>query len=162
MTLWEDAVAFADGTEGIYSVVEKPDFALIIPLFSDGFQLVRQYRYPVQNRYWEFPQGAYEANPDLDPLDLAKQELREETGLVAGSIKKIGFLHEAYGYSNQGFHVFLARDLEMRDADREKTEQDMETKRVTFVEFAQLIEDGEITDAPTVSAFGLLKIKEIL
>jgi len=123
---------------------------------------MRQYRYPVQKSYWEFPQGMYEANPKIDPTELAKQELREETGLIAGSLKEIGFLHEAYGYSNQGFHIFLASELEMYEADREQTEQDMETKRVTFTEFSKLIANGEITDAPTVSAFGLLKIKGLI
>ena len=57
MALREDEIRRPDGSAGIYSVVDKPDFALVIPAEPDGFHLVEQYRYPVGGRYWEFPQG---------------------------------------------------------------------------------------------------------
>lgn len=57
MTLREDVIRRPDGSEGVYSYVEKPDFALIIPIDREGFHLVEQYRYPVGHRSWEFPQG---------------------------------------------------------------------------------------------------------
>jgi hypothetical protein len=57
MQLREDVIQRPDGSQGIYSYVEKPDFALIIPVERDGFHLVEQYRYPVSHRSWEFPQG---------------------------------------------------------------------------------------------------------
>ncbi len=162
MTLREDEVEFEGGQKGIYSVVEKPHFALIIPLFNDGFQLVKQYRYPVEKSFWEFPQGSYPENADIDPVELAKNELREETGLTASSLEKIGFLYEAYGYSNQGFYVFVAKDLVAGEVEREISEQDMTSKKVSFDEFEQLVATGEITDAPTLSAYGLLKVNKII
>ena len=58
LSLREDKVRFPGGHEGIYTVVEKSDFATIIPVHDDGrIQLVRQYRYPVGGSYWELPQG---------------------------------------------------------------------------------------------------------
>jgi len=57
MRLREDVIQRPDGSQGIHSYVEKPDFALIIPVDRDGFHLVEQYRYPVSHRSWEFPQG---------------------------------------------------------------------------------------------------------
>lgn len=162
MTVKEDGVEFANGSQGIFGTVEKPDFALIVPLFENGFQLVKQYRYPVQQSFWEFPQGSYEEKPGIDPAELAKNELKEETGLVAGVLKKVGFLYEAYGYCNQGFHIFLAQDLLQLTAKREQSEQDMVSKRVTFAEFEQMVERGEITDAPTMSAYGLLRMKRVI
>src|ERR1700736_5982121 len=59
MRVREDAIRRRDGSEGIYGVVEKPDFVVIVPVEEDGgVHLVEQYRYPVRGRYWELPQGA--------------------------------------------------------------------------------------------------------
>src|SRR5262245_20997466 len=101
MRVREDTIVRPDDSAGIYGVVEKPDFALIIPVDRTGIWLVEQFRYPVGARYWEFPQGSWEQQPDVDPAVLAEAELREETGLRAGELAHVGRLHTAYGYSNQ-------------------------------------------------------------
>lgn len=162
MTVREDEVEFPGGHQGIYGVVEKPDFALIVPMEAGAVHLVRQYRYPVQGAYWEFPQGSYHTQGDVKPVELARGELSEETGLVAGSLEQIGFLHEANGYSNQGFHIFLATDLTQGPRRLEVTEQGMEVRRVSLADFEQMVLAGEIRDAPTLSAYALLKIKNII
>ena len=84
MRLREDAIVRQDGSPGIYGVVEKADFAIIAPVENGMIHLVEQYRYPVQGRYWELPQGSWEDSPGTDPLELARAELREETGLIGG------------------------------------------------------------------------------
>jgi len=162
MTVREDDVAFADGSTGIFGIVEKPDFALVIPYEKRGFHLVKQYRYPVGKSFWEFPQGLYEDTPEINPAELAKGELQEETGLSAQKMTKIGYLYEAYGYSNQGFHIFMAEDLRHGEQKLEQSEQGMETSFFTIVQFEQMIISGEMTDAPTVSAYGLLRAKKII
>ena len=111
MALREDEIRRPDGSAGIYSVVDKPDFALVIPAEPDGFHLVEQYRYPVGGRYWEFPQGTAPGGAAVAPAELARAELAEETGLRAGSLELLGHLHCAYGMSSQGFDVFLATEL---------------------------------------------------
>ena len=84
MTVREDETLRFDGRRGIFGVVAKPDFALIVPYSNNGgFYLVEQYRYPVRGRYWEFPQGSWDGQPDADPVALAAGELQEETGLRA-------------------------------------------------------------------------------
>ena len=95
---------------GLYSVVDKPDFAVIAAVANGEIHLVEQYRYPVRGRYWEMPQGSWEEQT-VDPLLLAAAELREETGLIAGSMRHAGRLYLAYGYSSQAYDVFLACDL---------------------------------------------------
>lgn len=162
MKVREDDVEFPDGSKGIFGVVEKPDFALIIPFEKNGFYLVKQFRYPVGESFWEFPQGSYEEKPDIDPAVLAKGELKEETGLSASSMKKIGYLYEAYGYSNQGFHIFLAEGLQEGEQQLQASEQGMEVGFFTTAQFEQKIHDGEITDAPTVAAYGVLKTRGIV
>jgi ADP-ribose pyrophosphatase len=64
MTVREDAIRRQDGSSGIYGVVHKPDFSLIIPYENGAFHLVEQYRYPVKGRYLEFPQGTWEDKQD--------------------------------------------------------------------------------------------------
>jgi 8-oxo-dGTP pyrophosphatase MutT (NUDIX family) len=81
MTVREDQVRWPDGSVGVYGVVEKPDFALVLPPHQNGFWMVEQYRYPVGRRAWEFPQGSWgHGNTGLSG-DLARAELAEETGL---------------------------------------------------------------------------------
>src|SRR5690606_40202583 len=66
MTVREDAIRRPDGSRGIYGVVDKPDFALIIPLDERGrLHLVEQYRYPLGLRRWEFPQRSEEHTSEL-------------------------------------------------------------------------------------------------
>ena len=90
MRLREDAIVRQDGSPGIYGVVEKADFAIIAPVENGMIHLVEQYRYPVQGRYWELPQGSWEDAPGTDPSELARAELREETGLIAEAMLHMG------------------------------------------------------------------------
>lgn len=161
MKVHEDAVRFPDGSEGIYGIVDKEDFVLIVPRHDDGrYQLVQQFRYPVAGRFWEFPQGSWETRPGSDPEKVALGELEEETGFRATSLHKLGHLFEAYGFSNQGFHVFLADQLEAGTATRDHEEQDMQTAAFSHKEVIEMISCGQIKDAPTVAALGLLAISE--
>jgi len=162
MKVREDKVEFHNKSKGIYGVVEKPDFVLIIPFQDNQVCLVKQYRYPVQGSYWEFPQGSDENNPDIDIHDLVRKELKEESGLVAKKTHQLGHLFEAYGYSNQGFSIFLASELKQTEPEPEVSEADMEQKWVSFDTFEEMIARGKIKDAPTVSAYGLLKMSGAL
>ena len=91
MRVREDTIRRRDGSKGIYGVVEKPDFVVIIPVEDDGrLYLVEQFRYPVKGRYWEFPQGSWEQIEGADPLEMARGELREETGLDAAEMTDVG------------------------------------------------------------------------
>src|ERR1700716_344414 len=75
MSVREDEIVRPDGSTGVYGVVDKPDFALIIPAERGGFHLVEQYRYAVAARSWEFPQGTYADRRDGDPAELARLRL---------------------------------------------------------------------------------------
>ena len=58
MTVREDTIGRDDGYRGIYGVVDKPDFVVVIAIEGEDVYLVEQYRYPVKGRHLEFPQGA--------------------------------------------------------------------------------------------------------
>ncbi|MDO9714477.1 NUDIX hydrolase [Paracraurococcus sp. LOR1-02] len=163
MRVREDVIRRRDGSEGIYGVVEKPDFVVIVPVEGDGrLHLVQQFRYPVRARHWEFPQGSWEAAPEVDPLEVARGELQEETGLIAGEMSYAGRLFQGYGYSTQGYHVFLASSLSHGQASRELEEQDLVARTFAVAEVERMIRDGEIMDATTVAALGLLRLKGLL
>jgi 8-oxo-dGTP pyrophosphatase MutT (NUDIX family) len=159
MTVREDVIERGDGTQGTYSVIDKPHFALIIPLEDDGFHLVEQYRYPIQRNSLEFPQGTYPEGKDGEPVELAREELAEETGLQAANMEHLGLLFNANGMSSQGFHVFLATGLSQGQPAREPEEQDMQQRWASRTQFEHLIRSGIITDAPTISAYALLALR---
>lgn len=158
MTVREDEVRRADGSAGIYGVVEKPDFALVLPRWRDGFWLVEQFRYPVGRRAWEFPQGSWGHGADGEQSELARRELAEETGLRAATLTHLGHLFEAYGFSNQGFDVYLAEGLDEGEPEREVTEQDMVHRAFSDKEIAGMIRSGQIVDAPSLAALTLFRL----
>jgi 8-oxo-dGTP pyrophosphatase MutT (NUDIX family) len=159
MTVREDTVRHLDGSPGIYGVIEKPDFALALPRWSGGFWLVEQYRYPIARRAWEFPQGSWGSGRKGDPVELARQELAEETGLRAAGMAHLGHLFEAYGFSTQGFDVYLATGLTEGPPDREVSEQDMQHRAFTDDEVEQLIVTGQLVDAPSLAALTLYRLQ---
>jgi 8-oxo-dGDP phosphatase len=160
MTLREDAIRRPDGSEGIYAVVDKPDYALVLARHTDGrFALVEQYRYPLQLRRWEFPQGAVGLTA-VDPEQLAARELREETGLRAATMTALGVLDVAAGISSQRGHVFLATELTEGEHEREHEEQDLQQGWFTRTRIEQMIRAGEITDAQSIAAWTLLLLHE--
>jgi 8-oxo-dGTP pyrophosphatase MutT (NUDIX family) len=160
LTVREDQIERPDGSRGIYSVIDRPDCALVVAAENDGFHLVDQYRYPTAGRYWEFPQGCYPGRRDGDPAELARQELAEETGLRAGRLVRLGRLFAWQGASGQLCTVFLATELEQGEPDREIGEQDMRHQWFPRVEFERMIRTGQIRDDSTVAAYTLLLLHE--
>jgi 8-oxo-dGTP pyrophosphatase MutT (NUDIX family) len=152
----EDVVERADGSTGVYGVVEKPDFAVVLPRDGDGFWLVEQFRHPVGRRSWEFPQGTWSQGGSGTAEELARAELAEETGIRAGTLRRLGHLDLAPGLMTQGFDVWLATDLTSGPTAREATEADMRSAFVAETELRAMIGDGRFTDSPSLAAYSLL------
>jgi 8-oxo-dGTP pyrophosphatase MutT (NUDIX family) len=152
----EDVVEYDDGTTAVYGVVERPDFALILPTERDGFWLVEQFRYPLGRRSWEFPQGTWGAGKTGTAEELARTELAEETGLRAAELRHLGRLDLAPGLITQAFDVWLATGLTAGPTDREVSEADMRHAFVTEAELREMVRDGRFTDGPSLAAFSLL------
>jgi hypothetical protein len=144
MTLREDQIERPDGSTGIYSVITKPDFALIIPVERDGFYLVQEYRYPLGRRVWAFPQGTLPNRQDAEP---ARTEL-------------LGFLYAFQGTSSQGFNAFAALDLHHGIPRREHEEQDMIHAWFSRQDFIELVAKGDLPDDASLAAYALLTICE--
>jgi ADP-ribose pyrophosphatase len=157
----EDVIERANGQRGIYGVIDKDPACIVIPLETgpDGefAYLVEQYRYTVGGRYWELPQGAWEA-AEVVPEVLARGELKEETGLTAERMTHLSTLQIAYGVMNQLHHVFLAEGLTMGEATPDAEENDLVVRRVRVEEFEAMIVDGVIVDNCSVAAWGLYRL----
>lgn len=162
MSVREDKIERASGQQGIYGVVDKPDCAAIIAIDKGMIHLVNQYRYTVQGNYWELPQGAWESNPTANHLELAKGELKEETGLIAHSMTYIGAQFIAYGFLNQTCHIYLASDLTKSATQLDLEEEDLISQAFTLTEFEQMLINGDIKDCVTTAAYGLAKLKGLV
>lgn len=158
MTVREDALRRPDGTRGVYGVIDKPDYALVIARDRDRFMLVEQFRYPLGLRRWEFPQGTGPGLAAVAPAELAARELREETGLRADSMVELGLLDLAAGMSSQRGRVFLATGISEGDHEREPEEQDMRSAWFARADVEAMMRRGEITDAQSIAAWALLQL----
>ncbi len=158
LSLREDEIRHPDGSPGLYTVVDKPTAACVIPYENDGFHLIEQYRYPLGRRSWEFVQGTWPA--DGPPGEaLARAELAEETGLRAGTLTLLGRVAIAPGLTSQECDVFLATGLTQGPVDREDTEQEMDQRWFSLDEFAKLVRDGRVWDNTTLAAFALFTLR---
>lgn len=162
LRLREDVIRRQDGSQGLYGVVERPDFVVVAPLQGGMLTLVEQYRYPVRRRLWELPMGTWEHAPGTDPAVLAAAELQEETGLLAGRMEYAGALHHGPGFCNHVGHVFLATDLTQGPPAREPSEQGMVSRAFPLVAFDAMVREGVMTDGASISAMALLRAKGML
>ncbi|WP_442931618.1 NUDIX domain-containing protein [Mycobacterium sp. 050128] len=151
----EDDIRRPDGSPGIYAVVDKPTYALVMPYDGHRFRLVEQFRYPVGARRWEFPQGTAPDLADTEPAELAARELREETGLSATSFEALGLLDVAPGMTSQRGWVFLATGISEGQAALEHEEQDMRSAWFSRADVEEMIRSGVVADSQSVAAYGL-------
>jgi 8-oxo-dGTP pyrophosphatase MutT (NUDIX family) len=147
------------GGKGVYGKVHFKNIAIgIVPLdeYMNTY-IVGQYRFPINLYSWEIPEGGGPLKDE--PLDSAKRELLEETGLKAERWIKILDMHLSNSVSDEACAVYIATGLSQHAAMPEETEQ-LIIKKIPFDEVYQMVRDGKITDALTVAA--ILKTKLML
>jgi ADP-ribose pyrophosphatase len=154
----EDIIERANGERGVYGVIDKDPACIIIPLehTAEGefIYLVEQFRYTVGKRYIELPQGGWE-KAEVNPEEMARGELREETGLRAERMTELAQLQIGYGVMNQRHHIFLAEGLSHGPHDRDLEEHDLEVHRVPIEVFEEMMLDGRVVDNCTLAAWGV-------
>ncbi|MCA9666890.1 MAG: NUDIX hydrolase [Myxococcales bacterium] len=143
-----------DGGEGDYYFVELPGSTMIVPQLDDGrFVLVRQHRYPWSRSSLEFPGGGIKHG--LDPLDNAREELREEAGYAASDWRRLGAFAPCNGLTTEMCHVFLARGLSQVGVAPEPTE-DLSVVLLTRDELEAAIGSGELWDGQAICCVAFL------
>jgi 8-oxo-dGTP pyrophosphatase MutT (NUDIX family) len=158
--LRRDDIERRDGSRGTYAVVERGNFALVVPAENGGFHLVEEYRYPVGRRSWSFPQGGFPHGESGTPEELARLELAQETGLRAARLTHLGLLTAAHGMSTQFCDYFLATGLVPGPPDPEPEELGIRHEWVHRDEFEKMVLDSRITDDSTLAAYALLQLAE--
>src|ERR1700688_770615 len=142
ISVQEFQVINPSGGKGIYGKVHFKHIAVgVIPLDDEwNTWLVGQYRFTLNQYSWEIPEGG--GRMDEDPVEAAKRELMEETGLVAKSWEKILTMHLSNSVSDEFSVIYLARDLEEHLAVPEETEE-LAIKKLPFDEVFQMVEKGK-------------------
>jgi 8-oxo-dGTP pyrophosphatase MutT (NUDIX family) len=150
----EDRVLRPDANPGIYGVVEVKSVATgVVPIDADRTTyLVGQYRYPLDAYSWEIPEGG--GAPGVDPRLAAARELREETGLVAGTWDFLGQVHLSNSITDEVGYVYIAQDLHVAGPSEPEGTEELEVRRLPFEEALAMALGGRITDS--LSVLGLL------
>ncbi len=145
--LREDRIRLPDGSEGRYIVVTRPGAVWIVPVLADGrMVLIRNYRHTVQGWLWEIPAGGLKDG--VPPEEMARRELTEEIGGIAGQLELVTTFYTMPGIGDEVAHVFLARGVTLGEPQREPTEI-MERHILPVEEVVTMIYRGEMADGPS-------------
>jgi len=154
ITVTEHQVLTPANSPGIYGTVHFKHLAVgVVPVDTDGFTwLVGQYRYPLKAYSWEIPEGG--GSLSVTPLETAKRELKEETGMEATRWEQIVEMHLSNSVSDERAVIFLATGLTEGAPSPDETEV-LTVRKILLKDAIGMVERSEITDAMSVA--GLLK-----
>ena len=154
----EDIVIQPDGKEGIYGVVDMLDGAYILPLDDEGYvYLIDQFRYVMEKNIIEVAGGSLKKGED--PLETAKRELREETGITADEWIFLGMIHPLTAVIKSSANLYLAKNLNFFEASPEGTEK-IKVIKVKLEEAIKMVMDSMIDSGPSCTL--VLKANEYL
>jgi ADP-ribose pyrophosphatase len=156
-----DRIVLPTGDEIDYVYEERPDAVGIVPVTADGMLLfIWQYRYPIDTWCLEIPAGGTRDHQDLSLEEVARLELREETGATCGEMEHVGFFYVKAGSLAQRFHVFIAWDAERVSEPAYEPAERIEQRPLPVREALALARSGQMPEAH--SALALLLCEERL
>ncbi len=149
------------GGKGIYGKVHFKNIAIgVIPMDKEkNTWLVGQFRYALNEYSWEIPEGG--APVGEDPIEAAKRELKEETGMTANKLTLLTKLHTSNSVTDEVGYVFLAEDLEDGENNLEETEADLKVRKLPLAEAVDMVLRGEITDSMSMIGLLTLGVKQL-
>ncbi len=151
----QDQILLPNGHTTNLDIINHVDSVVLFPVDNEGnLLLVRQYRHPARDYLLELPAGVL--NEGERPEDCAHRELREETGMAAGSMVFMGEFYLAPGYSTELMTAFLARDL-YRKPLKADDDEFIGVESIPLEKAFLMALHGEIRDAKTLAAFFLAK-----
>ncbi len=151
-----DTLKTPDGKETKLEIVEHSGSVVIVPIDADGNMLfVRQYRHAAGMDLLELPAGTRDSI-DEPYEECAAREIREETGLEAGTLIKIGDFYLAPGYSTEFMGVFLATDLKDNPLDPD-TDEFLSVEKISVKKVFEMARHGEMPDAKSLAALLLAR-----
>jgi ADP-ribose pyrophosphatase len=159
MKIIEEDFMVPSGKTHKYYMLDRSNYVVILAKEKDYLYLIEQYRYTTKSKLLQVVAGAIEKGET--PLQAAKKELKEEAGIKAKKINKLGWFYAYYGCSNQKAYVFLAEDIEFgkQKPDELEKEGGIKVVKLKISEVREMIRSGKINDVDTISAFGLFMLK---
>jgi 8-oxo-dGTP pyrophosphatase MutT (NUDIX family) len=159
ISLTEHQIINPNGGEGIYGEVHFKNYAIgVLPLDENHYTwIVGQYRFPIKAYSWEIIEGGGELS--VEPIESAKRELAEESGIIANKFTEIQRMHLSNSVSDELAIIYVAQDLQIGKSSPEETEE-LVIRKLHFNEAYQMVMDGTITDSISVAA--ILKVKILL
>jgi len=146
----QDRIELPDGRQVQMDIVVHHAAVTILPIDAEGqVWFIRQYRHAIGEDLLELPAGVSE--PGEDPLASAQRELREEIGLAAGRLEKLGGFHLAPGYSTEYMHLFLGSDLIPAPLPGDETEV-IQVEKISARQAMHLAESGKLQDSKSLIA----------
>ncbi len=150
-----DHLRTPNGGDTKLEIIEHGGSVVIVPVDEDGNLLfVRQYRHAAGMDLLELPAGTRDGDEPFE--DCAAREIREETGMEAGKLKKVGEFYLAPGYSTEFMAVFIATDLTHNPLEADEDEF-LEVEKMPIKEAMQLVKSGKMPDAKSLAALLLAK-----
>jgi len=148
-TLMEDDVVLLDGNEKTYTLLDLPDFAGVLPVTKKGLILIKNYRYPIDEKVIELPAGFVDEGER--PKETAERELEEETGYVLKSSKKLCEYHPIASLSDQTAHLFMGEAEGGGKINHDKGE-DIEVKTISIEKTYEMLRKNELKHPHTTIA----------
>lgn len=147
----QDQIITPDGRPGVYNTVIIKPAVWVIPVTDAGdIVLIYTYRYTVDEWCWEIVAGGAQEGKTL--AETAHQELREEVGGVARSLRHLGRFYTANGICNEEAHYFLAEGVELSQPTAHEPTELIEIHPRPIAEALRMARAGEITDSPSLAA----------
>ncbi len=153
VTLCCDQVALPNGKPAEREVVKHCGAIAVVPVLANGnIVMVRQYRYPVATELLELPAGKIDGRET--PEACVRRELQEETGYIAGRIRKLAAIFTTPGFTDEVIHLYIAEDLTASEQCPDEDEF-LEVEIYSPEEIKRLIAGGDIKDAKTLTGLFL-------
>lgn len=151
LDFYEDTYALPNGENCTYYHAAQNDAVIAIAVDTEVEPLttyvVNQYRHPIGHSIWQFPCGGFDSKL-RSPVDAARDELVEETGISVGDIHLMGSFYANPGFTNQKIHVCVSSQiLGKSEPNLDRTEYGLVSKKIQVSEIRNLIESGDMGDS---------------
>lgn len=150
-----DTLKTPDGRETKLEIVDHGGSVVVIPIDDEKNMLfVRQYRHAAKADLLELPAGTRDYEEPFE--ECAAREIREETGMRASKLQKVGEFYLAPGYSTEFMVVFVATELK-EDPLKADDDEFLQVEKFSVKKAIELAERGEVPDAKSLAALFLAR-----